>query len=68
MDDDIIDTTNEFAVGTPVRKTAGYPFPGVVVAAFRTLAGEERYVVECTVPEVAGMLHIYGPKNLERRP
>jgi hypothetical protein len=35
----------------------------VVVAAFRTLAGAERYVVE-HAPAAPGLLHIYGPQNL----
>lgn len=55
-----------FRVGDSVRKPCGYPWPGVVVAAFRTTAGEPRIVVECTVPEVAGALHIYAPAQLER--
>ena len=45
--------------GDTVQKVRGYPWPGVVVSAFRTLAGRPRFVVECTVPEVAGALHIY---------
>lgn len=52
-------------VGDRVRKRIGYKWPGVVVAAFETLAGERRYVVECTVPEVAGALHIYSREQLE---
>jgi hypothetical protein len=58
-------TDFQFPPGTKVEKATGYQFPGVVVAAFRTLAGEERYVIECTVPEVKGMLHIYTPKQLQ---
>src|SRR5271168_2139206 len=38
-----------------VRKKSGYDFPGVVVSEFMTVAGEKRVVVECTIPEVAGM-------------
>jgi hypothetical protein len=34
------------------------------VAVFSTLKGETRVVVECTVPEVAGALHIYSPSQL----
>jgi hypothetical protein len=56
----------KFAVGDNVIKVSGYPFPGVVVAAFLTLSGQWRYVVECIVPEVSGMLHIYNEKQLER--
>jgi hypothetical protein len=48
-----------------VRKKSGYEFPGVVVAQFMTLAGEKRVVVECTVPEVAGVLHIFNPDQIE---
>jgi hypothetical protein len=48
-----------------VRKIRGYKWPGVVVADFTTLKGERRLVVECTVPEVAGALHIFSPEQLE---
>jgi hypothetical protein len=53
--------------GDHVEKIKGYKWPGVVVAAFETTAGEQRVVVECTVPEVAGALHIYSPDQLQRR-
>lgn len=52
-------------VGDKVQKTKGYKWPGVVVAVFETLAGRIRVVVECTVPEVAGALHIYSPDQIE---
>lgn len=52
-------------VGTRVHKVKGYRWPGVVVAKFKTLSGAERLVVECTVPEVAGALHIYNREQLE---
>lgn len=52
-------------IGDRVQKTKGYAWPGVIVADFTTLAGERRIVVECTVPEVAGALHIYNPEQLE---
>lgn len=52
-------------LGDTVRKKRGYPWPGVIVADFFNLAGERRIVVECTVPEVAGALHIYNPEQLE---
>jgi hypothetical protein len=52
-------------VGDRVRKRAGYRWPGVVVGVFETAAGKLRIVVECTVPEVAGALHIYAPEQLE---
>lgn len=53
-------------VGDSVRKRTGYQWPGVIVAAFETRAGHRRYVVECTVPEVAGALHIYSAEQLEK--
>jgi len=48
----------------PVQKTKGYKWPGIIVAIFANLKGELRVVVECTVPEVAGALHIYSPEQL----
>ena len=51
-----------------VEKIKGYRWPGVVVAAFTTTRGDPRVVVECTVPEVEGALHIYHPDQLQRRP
>jgi len=54
------------AVGDRVEKITGYQWPGVVVAVFHTMRGEERVVVECTVPEVAGALHIYAPGQLRK--
>jgi hypothetical protein len=51
-------------VGDRVQKTSGYKWPGVVVSVFVTLSGKTRVVVECTVPEVAGALHIYSPEQL----
>lgn len=53
------------SVGTRVEKRSGYKWPGVIVASFATTAGHVRYVVECTVPEVAGALHIYSPDQIE---
>jgi hypothetical protein len=53
-------------VGARVRKTRGYKWPGIVVADFRTLSGERRLVVECTIEGVRGALHIYAPEQLER--
>lgn len=53
-----------FSVGDVVEKVSGYKWPGVVVAKFSTLSGEVRYIVECTVPEVSGALHIYSEKQL----
>lgn len=51
-------------IGDRVEKVKGYKWPGVIVASFRTLKGEQRIVVECTVPEVAGALHIYSPNDV----
>jgi len=56
---------SKFKQGQKVKKNTGYKYPGVVVAVFKTLKGKIRYVVECTVPEVEGMLHIYSEENLE---
>jgi hypothetical protein len=53
-------------VGDRVQKIQGYRWPGVVVAVFQTLGGQMRYVVECTVPEVAGALHIYAPEQIAK--
>lgn len=50
--------------GDRVEKISGYQWPGVVVASFTTTKNEHRVVVECTVPEVAGALHIYSPDQL----
>ena len=51
-------------LGITCKKATGYKWPGVVVSVFHTLAGKTRVVVECTVPEVAGALHIYSPEQL----
>jgi len=48
-----------------VRKKTGYKWPGVVVAEFKTTAGEPRVVVECTAEAVAGALHIFNPDQIE---
>lgn len=50
--------------GDRVEKVRGYKWPGVIVASFSTIGGQRRLVVECTVPEVAGALHIYAPDQL----
>ena len=55
-------------INDKVQKVRGYKWPGVVVAVFWTLDNEPRVVVECTVPEVAGALHIYTPGQLESQP
>ena len=43
----------------------GTEIVGVVVSTFKTLNGEQRYVVECTTPDVQGALHIYNREQLE---
>ena len=53
-------------VGDAVQKVSGYRWPGVVVSVFETLKGDTRVVVECTVPDVAGALHIYNEGQLEK--
>lgn len=52
-------------VGDKVYKRMGYRFPGIVRAIFKTSAGETRLVVECTAEEVAGLLHIYNPDQIQ---
>lgn len=54
-------------VGDEVVKIDGdVRFSGVVVAAYQTLSGKPRVVVECTVPGVAGLQHIYRPDQLRK--
>jgi hypothetical protein len=55
----------KFKIGDKVHKIKGYKWPGVIVSRFQTLDGFVRYVVECTVPEVAGALHIYNGSEIE---
>ena len=56
----------KFSAQDQVRKVGGsYEADGVIVAAFKTLGGAERYVFEFVNP--AGMLHIFGPDNLMSR-
>ncbi len=51
-------------VGDKVYKASGYLYPGVIVAEFKTTKGLTRYVVECTAPDCAGMLHIFNEEQL----
>lgn len=51
-------------LGDHVEKKEGYRWPGIVVAHFRNIAGEDRVVVECTADQVKGALHIYRPDQL----
>lgn len=55
-------------VGDNVKKRSGYKWPGVIRSIFFTIKGERRFVVECTVPEVAGALHIYSEAQIELDP
>lgn len=56
----------KFQIGDKVEKCTGdYKFPGVVVAAFTTTRGKERYVVECVSEDCRGILHIYNETNLK---
>jgi hypothetical protein len=59
--------TFKFSLFDSVRKRRGYRWPGIVIARGHTSRGKARYVVECTVPEVAGALHIYSAADLVRR-
>lgn len=56
---------HDIAIGAKVEKISGYKWPGVIVSRFVTLDGKPRLVVECTVPEVAGALHIYAPDQVK---
>lgn len=50
-------------VGDKVEKTGGdYIFPGIIVAVFQKLSGQERLVVE----DDRGILHIYSERNLKK--
>ncbi len=53
-----------FSLFDRVVKMKGYRWPGIVIMRGHTAAGKARYVVECTVPEVAGALHIYSAADL----
>ena len=57
----------KFKKDDPVRRAnSTYLFPGIVVAAYRTLGGEPRYVVECTAKAAAGLQHIFNGDQLEK--
>lgn len=51
-------------VNDNVQKRRGYRLPGIIVSKFKNLKGDTRFVVECTVEEVTGLLHIYSEKDL----
>lgn len=59
--------TYDFYEGDFVEKKKGYKFPGIVVGKFRKLNGQTRYAVECTIPEVAGALHIFSGDDLVKK-
>lgn len=55
----------KFAIRDHVRKVKGYEYFGVVVAAFQTTKGEDRYVVESTSHGSRGMLFIFNDGQLD---
>lgn len=58
----------KFIIGAQVHKVKGYAYFGVVVAAFVTTKGEDRYVVESTSHGSRGMLFIFNDGQLEADP
>lgn len=58
-------TDFKFNVGAAVKKVKGYNYYGRVVAAFLTLKGEARYVVESTSAGSRGMLFIFNDGQLD---
>jgi hypothetical protein len=56
----------EFPKFQAVKKRAGYRFPGIIVARYRTLSGANRYVVECTAKGAQGCQHIFSGNQLQR--
>lgn len=56
---------HKFEENDPVIKPKGYPFPGVVVAVFKTRKDDVRFVVE---HECGGLLHIFNGDQLENAP
>lgn len=63
--DDIDEMARKLWLHSKVRKRRGYKWPGIIVSCFLTTKGDLRFVVECTVPEVEGALHIFSPEQLE---
>jgi len=62
-----------FSEGDAVHKPRGYKFPGMVLAVFRTMQGDIRYVVEMIafegMPPLArpsGLLHIFSGDQLAK--
>jgi hypothetical protein len=63
--------TGGIGLGDRVEKTGGdYRYPGVVVAVFRKVGNSDaiRVVVESTVEETRGMLHVFAPEQLRKLP
>jgi len=63
------ETTDMIKVGDKVETVWGIHKPGVVVAKFKKIDAwdkEERLVVECTEPAVAGMLRIFREGELKK--
>lgn len=56
-----------FYPGDKVEKTSGHEYVGTVVAAFRTMDGKPRYVVESTTSGARGLLFIFRDDQLRRR-
>lgn len=54
----------KFNIGQSVSKIKGYEYLGLVVAAFQTTKGEDRYVVESTSRGSRGMLFIFNEGQL----
>jgi hypothetical protein len=54
-----------FRIGDKVEKVVGYRFPGVILSGFRKLNGDQRYAVECTAPDVEGVIHIFAEGDLK---
>ncbi len=55
----------KFKVGDKVKKERGdYLYSGTVKAAFLNDKGSTRYVVECDVPGVKGLLFIFNDNDL----
>lgn len=57
----------KFKKDDSVRKVTGnYQFPGIVLAAYRDLNGQPKYVVACTAKAAYGLQHIFSGENLEK--
>jgi hypothetical protein len=58
----------KFKKDDPVRRVDGstYSFPGLVVAAYRELNGQPRYVVACTAKAAYNLQHIFNGDQLEK--